>query len=202
MRAYILEMLPRERRGVEDLISDFERPASDITSLSAAALAQVLRDIIAGEGPTVSGRMHFSRTIDAEDASLCARILIAAGRTGIAVSRAEADVLFAIDAAGSERHDAGRFDDLLAKAVVHHVMSASGISVPSREIALDFANPLAAWASSIHLETATRSWLQSRLGEMRPSASAARAIVTAISAPSFLKPQSEPPVAVLFDIAA
>jgi hypothetical protein len=76
---------------------------------------------------------------------LCARILI----TG------EADVLFAIDAAGSERRDASRFDDLLAKAVAHHVMSATGISVPGREIALDSANPLAAWASPIRLETAT-----------------------------------------------
>jgi hypothetical protein len=70
--------------------------------------------------------MHFSRTIDADDASLCARIFNAAGCTGIAVSRAEADALFAIDAAGNERRDGGRFDDLLAKAVVHYLMSAAG----------------------------------------------------------------------------
>jgi hypothetical protein len=80
--------------------------------------------------------MHFSRTIDADDASLCARIFNAAGCTGIAVSRAEADALFAIDAAGNERRDGGRFDDLLAKAVVHYLMSAAGAGVPSREIAL------------------------------------------------------------------
>jgi hypothetical protein len=37
---------------------------------SVAALAQVCRGIITGEGPTVVGRVHFSRTIDADDAAL------------------------------------------------------------------------------------------------------------------------------------
>ena len=91
MRASGLEMFQCEQRVAEDLIADIARSMSDITSLSAAALAQVCGEIISGEGPTVAGRTHFSRTIDPEDASLCARILIAAGRTGIAVSRAEAD---------------------------------------------------------------------------------------------------------------
>jgi hypothetical protein len=126
MRACKPEMFPCEQRGAEDLIADIAGSMSDVTSRSAAALAQVWGEIISGEGPTVAGRTHFSRTIDADDASLCARILIAAGRTGIAVSGAEADALFAIDAAGSERRDGGRFDDLLAKAVVHYLMSAAG----------------------------------------------------------------------------
>ena len=123
----------------------------------------------------------FSRTIDADDASLCARILIAAGRTGIAVSRAEADALFAIDAAGSERRDGGRFDDLLGKAVVHHLMSAGGAGVPSRETALAPENPLVTWASAIDLDTELQSWLESRLGEMKPSSTAVRAIAAAVS---------------------
>jgi hypothetical protein len=116
--------------------------------------------------------MHFSRTIDADDASLCARIFNAAGCTGIAVSRAEADALFAIDAAGNERRDGGRFDDLLAKAVVHYLMSAAGAGVPSREIALAPENPLVTWASATDPGTDLRSWLESRLGEMKPSSTA------------------------------
>jgi hypothetical protein len=116
--------------------------------------------------------MHFSRTIDADDASLCARIFNAAGCTGIAVSRAEADALFAIDAAGNERRDGGRFDDLLAKAVVHYLMSAAGAGVPSREIALAPKNPLVTRASATDPGTDLRSWLESRLGEMKPSSTA------------------------------
>jgi hypothetical protein len=202
MRACKLETFPCEQRGAEDLIADIARSISDVTSRSAAALAQVCGEIISGEGPTVAGRTHFSRTIDADDASLCARILIAAGRTGIAVSRAEADALFAIDAAGSERRDGGRFDDLLGKAVVHHLMSAGGAGVPSRETALAPENPLVTWASAIDLDTELQSWLESRLGEMKPSSTAARAIAAAVSVANLLRPQRELPVGVLFDIAA
>jgi hypothetical protein len=109
---------------------------------SAAALGQLCRGIITGEGPTVSGRVHFSRSIDAEDTGLCARILIVAGQSGEPVSREEADALFEIHAAASEQQDNGRFDDLFAKAVLHHVMAASGFNVPRRELALDPGMPL------------------------------------------------------------
>jgi len=57
---------------------------SDVTLRSAAALRQVCRDVIAGEGSTVVGRMHFSRSIDDYDTALCARILLLAGRAGAA----------------------------------------------------------------------------------------------------------------------
>jgi hypothetical protein len=80
--------------------------------------------------------------------------------------------LFAIDAAGNERRDGGRFDDLLAKAVVHYLMSAAGAGVPSREIALAPENPLVTWASATDPGTDLRSWLESRLGEMKPSSTA------------------------------
>ena len=63
----------------------------------------------------------------------------------------------------------GRFDDLLAKAVVHYLMSAAGAGVPSREIALAPENPLVTWASATDPGTDLRSWLESRLGEMKPS---------------------------------
>jgi hypothetical protein len=86
--------------------------------------------------------------------------------------RAEVDALFAIDAAGNERRDGGRFDDLLAKAIVHYLMSAAVAGVPSREIALAPENPLVTWASATDPGTDLRSWLESRLGEMKPSSTA------------------------------
>jgi hypothetical protein len=202
VRSFISEIHPIELHNAAYVAAGVAESTPEIISQSAAALAQVRRDIIAGEGPTVVGRVHFSRTIDADDAALCARIHIFAGRTGTAVSRAEADALFAIDAAGSERRDGGHFDDLLARGVVHHLMSAGGADVPSREIAFAPEDPLVAWASAIDPDAELRAWLAARLGGMKSYSRAARAIAATVPVMSLLKPQSEQSVSVLFDIAA
>jgi hypothetical protein len=189
-------MLPFEPRSPEQLVADVARSTSDIAARSAAALANVRCDIIVGEGPTVTGRLHFSRTIDGDDAALCTRILVAAGRTGLSVSRAEADALFAIDAAGSERCDNGRFDDLLAKAVIHHLMSAAGAAVPSRERALALEHPLLAWSSAIDVRREHRSWLGCHLGQMKPASRAARTIRATLRI-GLVGAEAELPLAVL-----
>ena len=98
---------------------------------AAQALAVVRDGVITGEGPTTKGRVHFSRALDAFDAAWCARILTATAVDDQPVSRAEAEALFEINDAAAERSDDGLFDDLLAKAVVHHAASASGLPVPS-----------------------------------------------------------------------
>lgn len=201
MSACKLEMLPCEPRSPDELVADVARSTSDIAGRSTAALAKVRCDIIVGEGPTVTGRLHFSRTIDGDDTALCARILVAAGRTGLSVSRAEADALFAIDAAGSERCDNGGFDDLLARAVMHYLMSAAGAEVPSRESALAPEHPLVAWSSAIDVCREHRSWLECHLDQMKPSSCAARTI-RAILRIGFVRAEAELPLAVLFDIAA
>jgi hypothetical protein len=201
MSACKFEMLSCEPRSPEELVADVASSASDIAARSAAALAKIRCDIIVGEGPTVTGRLHFSRTIDGDDAALCARILVAAGRTGLSVSRAEADAMFAIDAAGSERCDNGRFDDLLARAVIHHLMSAAGAAVPSRESALAPEHPLVAWSSAIDVCREHRSWLAYHLDQMKPSSPAARTI-GAVLRIGCVGTQPELPLAVLFDIAA
>ena len=201
MRTCKLQMLPCEPRSPEELVADVARSTFDIAARSTAALAQVRCDIIVGEGPTVTGRLHFSRTIDGDDTALCTRILVAACRTGLSVSRAEADALFAIDAAGSERCDSGCFDDLLAKAVIHHLMSAAGAAVPSRESALAPEHPLVAWSSAIDVCREHRSWLAYHLDQMKPSSPAARTI-GAVLRIGCVGTQPELPLAVLFDIAA
>jgi hypothetical protein len=201
MSACKLEMLPCEPRSPDELVADVARSTSDIAGRSTAALAKVRCDIIVGEGPTVTGRLHFSRTIDGDDTALCARILVAAGRTGLSVSRAEADALFAIDAAGSERCDNGGFDELLARAVIHYLMSAAGAEVPSRESALAPEHPLVAWSSAIDVCREHRSWLECHLDQMKSSSCAARTI-RAIFRIGFVRAEAELPLAVLFDIAA
>ena len=109
-------------------------------------MRRVRDGVITGEGPTTKGRIHFSRTLDAQDAALCERILIAAGGEGDAVTRAEAEVLIEIDAAAAERVDHGRFDDLFVKAMAHHVLASAGRPVPPREVALAPQTPLSDWA--------------------------------------------------------
>src|SRR6202030_626716 len=111
---------------------------SDISCRNTAARAlTVVRDgVLTGEGPTTKGRVHFSRALDADDAAWCARILTAGAVEHQPVSRAEAEALFAINDAASERSDGGRFDDLLAKAVAHHAAAEAGLSVAPRTGAL------------------------------------------------------------------
>jgi hypothetical protein len=133
---------------------------------AVSALVQVHHGVLTGEGPTAAGRIHFSRTLDLIDAELCAAILVAAGSAGAPVTRAEAEVLFAIDQAATERDDAGRFDDVLAKAVAHRVLSTAGCPVPPREVALAPETPLDAWALPANFEAIDRKvldWLTSHV---------------------------------------
>jgi hypothetical protein len=45
---------------------------------TAAHALTIVRDgVITGEGPTTKGRIHFSRSLDADDAAWCVRILTA-----------------------------------------------------------------------------------------------------------------------------
>src|ERR1700754_3494508 len=114
---------------------------------TAAQALTIVRDgVITGEGPTTKGRIHFSRALDAGDAAWCARILTAAAVEHQPVSRAEAEALFEINDAAAERTDEGLFDDLFAKAVVHHAASASGLPVPSRTVALSPDTAIESWA--------------------------------------------------------
>jgi hypothetical protein len=199
MRNYgLIKSLQSEQRSIADMISGIEASTADITSRSAAALAQVCRGIITGEGPTVAGRVHFSRSIDADDTELCARILILAGRVGDPVSRAETDALFDINAAASDRRDGGRFEELFVKAIVHHVMAACGYDVPSRDIALRAATDVTTWASEIKIDGEVRYWLERRVREIGGS-TAARAITNVISG---LELPKELAGVNLFDIAA
>jgi hypothetical protein len=172
--------------GGRSILSEHERAidaAPEVTEAAAAALAQVLNGVITGEGPTTRGRVHFSRTLDREDALLCERILLAAGRDGAAVSRAEADMLFDIDAAATERTDQGRFDDLFAKAVAHHVLAATGRTVPPRDVALAPQTPLTTWAlqrPSGNVDAEILTWIASHANGRRRLSGALATVVAMI----------------------
>src|ERR1700754_3545831 len=133
---------------------------------TAAQALTIVRDgVITGEGPTTKGRIHFSRSLDADDAAWCARILTAAGIKDLPVSRAEAETLFQISEAASDRSDDGAFDDLLAKAVVHHAASASGLPVPSRAVALSPDTNIESWAptAAVGVNVEVLEWIAAQM---------------------------------------
>ena len=158
---------------------------SRIASSDSAALAlAVVRDgVITGEGPTTKGRVHFSRELDADDAAWCARILTATAVERQPVSRAEAEALFEINEAGTERSDDGRFDDLLAKAVVHHAASVSGLPVPPRSVALAPETAIESWAppQARGVDTEVLEWIASQMrGKRRGNRTLKRLVATLI----------------------
>src|ERR1700712_2445891 len=153
---------------------------------TAAQALTIVRDgVITGEGPTTRGRIHFSRALDADDAAWCARILTATAVEHQPVSRAEAEALFEINDAAAERSDDGRFDDLLAKAVVHHAASASGLPVPPRTVALSPKTAIESWAPSrtVSVDTEALHWIASQMrGNRRSNQTLMALIATVIGA--------------------
>jgi hypothetical protein len=108
--------------------------ASEVPPLLPTFLLQQLRDaIIAGEGPAIGARRHFSRTIDTEDVKLIRRVLEAGGKP---VSRGEAEALFDLHDAAAGGDNDPTFDDLFYGAITQHVLAASGHPVPPRREAL------------------------------------------------------------------
>jgi hypothetical protein len=133
---------------------------------TAAHALSIVRDgVITGEGPTTKGRVHFSRSLDSGDAAWCARILTASAVEQLPVSRAEAEALFEINEAATERTDDGRFDDLLAKAVAHHAAAASGLDVPPRSVALSPDTDIESWAPSYasRVNTEVLEWVAAQM---------------------------------------
>lgn len=171
--------------AVADRIGAIE--TSDILDRGAAAQALVIvRDgVITGEGPTTKGRIHFSRALDTDDAIWCARILTAAGVANQPVSRAEAEALFEINDAATDRSDDGRFDDLFAKAVVHHAASASGLPVPPRNVALSPDTAIESWAPTraVGVNIEVLEWIASQMrGKRRINATLTTLIATIVGA--------------------
>ncbi|MEL6373491.1 MAG: hypothetical protein AAFR04_05935 [Pseudomonadota bacterium] len=108
-------------------------------SLVRFALAQVHQAVVSGAGVLRSGKTLAPGVIDEADIELVRRIVYAfAGDDAIAVSRAEAELLFDInDAIADPATDqpAG-WTDLFSKAIANHIMAASGYRVPPRQEAL------------------------------------------------------------------
>jgi hypothetical protein len=157
---------------------------SEITNRLAVvqALAIVRDGVITGEGLTARGRIHFSRVLDSTDTSWCARLLTAAAVDNQPVSREEAEALFEINDAATERSDGGRFDDLFAKAIVHHAASASGLPVPARSIALAPDTAIESWAPTraVGVNIEVLEWIATQMRGKRRSNRQLMALVASL----------------------
>ena len=168
-------MSPASSLASHDLTIDIASIAN--SDMSAQALSLVRDGVITGEGPTTRGRVHFSRSLDSDDVKWCERILLAPEVAGHSISRAEAEMLFQISDAAADRTDDGRFDDLLAKAVVHHAAAASGLPVPSREVALAANSAIEDWAPTraVGVNIEVLEWMS---GQMRGKRRASPVMMT------------------------
>src|SRR4051812_30256392 len=167
--------------NVAELVGGIQTSKISCGNSAALALAVVRDGVITGEGPTTRGRVHFSRALDAYDAAWCVRILTAAAVEHQPVSRAEAETLFEINDAAAERSDDGRFDDLLAKAVVHHAASASGLPVPPRTVALSPETSIESWAPTraIDVNVEVLEWIAAQMrGKRRSNHTLMRLVAT------------------------
>jgi hypothetical protein len=121
---------------LELLVTVLEKATSSPDQLSAFALDQVKHAVVQGDGPLAKGVLEPGR-VGADEADLIRRVLYAfGGDRNIAVTRAEAEVLFDINDATAEADNDPAWADLFVKALANTLMAASGYQAPSREVAL------------------------------------------------------------------
>jgi hypothetical protein len=101
------------------------------------ALDEVKRAVVEGDGPLRMQGTRQTGTITETEVDLVRRILYAFGGDGnIAITRAEAEVLIAIEESLSDGDACPAWTDLFVKAMAIVILATSGYAPPSREEAL------------------------------------------------------------------
>lgn len=125
------------RTELDAVLHVLEKAREAPESLERYALHAVARSVITGEGATRSGARLTPGAITEGEVELLRRVLYAgAGSSGVAVSRAEAEVLFDLNDAAADKDNAPAWSELFVKAVANHLMALSGFTPPSRDVAL------------------------------------------------------------------
>ena len=122
---------------MELLVAVLEKAKSSPERLSAYALEQVALAVIDGDGPLAGSRPAGPGVVDKEEVDLLRRVLYAFGGDGnIAITRAEAEIMFRINDSTDEAKNHPSWNELFVKAVANFVLSSSGYEPPSRTEAL------------------------------------------------------------------
>ena len=122
---------------IDLLVAVLDKARWSPASLVSFALEQVKQAVITGEGPLRSGQSLEKGTISEGEVERLRRILYAFGGDGnVAITRAEAEILFEINDATDRAPLTPAWTDLFVKAIANVLMASSGYAVPSREEAL------------------------------------------------------------------
>lgn len=114
---------------LELLVHVLEKAKSSPSRLSAYALEQVAHAVVDGKGPLMLGGQLVPGLVAKAEVDLLRRILYAYGGDGnIAITRAEADVLFRINESTAAASNDPSWNEL--------VMCSAGYEAPTREVAL------------------------------------------------------------------
>ena len=122
---------------LELLVNILDKARWSPTSLVSFALDQVKHAVIDGEGPLRGGMTLGRGRITEGEVAMLRRVLYAFGGDGnIAITRAEAEVLFEINDACADGPQVPAWTDLFVKAIANVLMATSGYATPTREQAL------------------------------------------------------------------
>ncbi|MER9756291.1 hypothetical protein NKJ46_23170 [Mesorhizobium sp. M0166] len=122
---------------LELLVHVLEVAKSSPSTLSGYALEQVAHAVVDGKGPLMAGGRFIPGSIAKAEIELLRRILYAYGGDGnIAISRAEAEVLFEINERTAAGDNDPSWNDLFVKAIANFVMCSAGYEPPVRDVAL------------------------------------------------------------------
>lgn len=125
------------RTELELVINVIDRARWSPESLVRFALSQVRDAVNSGMGALRDGTSLEPGTIGEAEVELLRRILYAFGGDGnVAVTRAEAEVLFELNDALADEKSNPAWTDLFVKAIANTLLSVSSYAVPSREEAL------------------------------------------------------------------
>jgi hypothetical protein len=125
-------------RQLELLIRVLEASRKVPEPLVALALRQVRAAVVDGDGPLAGMKDADPGRITREETEQLRRILYAfgGGHRGVAITRAEAEVIFDINDAAKAGNNDPEWTDLFVKSIANCVMAASGYQSPPREVAL------------------------------------------------------------------
>jgi hypothetical protein len=139
---WLIERITRDGRvegatELELLIRVLENARHAPERLATLALTSIANAVTGDAAGTRDARTASVGRVDAAEVERIRRVLFAAGgETGLAVSRGEAEILFAIDRAVAGADNAPEWNDLFARAIANHLLSASVHAAPSRAEAM------------------------------------------------------------------
>lgn len=119
--------------ALEALVHMLEAATAAPPRLAQFAMAQVKAAVLDGDGPLLQGKLEKGR-VCASEAALLQRLLYAAGGDGnVAITRAEAELLFDINDACRGADNDPAWTSLFAKALAASVMTVSGFVPVARD---------------------------------------------------------------------